>query len=134
MLITGRCASCSTKKRAEDKESRCPELCGSGTWGCVAGGCLMSWRRVTGIFREHCCLLGTSRNNLDEWRSSMTSGLVRSAVCQENISHGDITGYGPTGSDSGTQNGCYGDGESDYNVIAGDKAQWRSRHQRMSGI
>ena len=34
----------------------------------------------------------------------MTSGLVRSAVCQENISHGDITGYGPTGSDSGTQN------------------------------
>ena len=58
----------------------------------------------------------------------MTSGLVRSAVCQENISHGDITGYGPTGSDSGTQNGCYG------NVIAGDKAQWRSGHQRMSGI
>ena len=64
----------------------------------------------------------------------MTSGLVWSAVCQENISQGDIIRCGLTGSDSGTQNGRYGDGESDYNVIAGDEAQWRSGHQRMSGI
>lgn len=64
----------------------------------------------------------------------MTSGLVQSAVCQENISHGDITGCGPTGSDSGTQNGLYGGRESDCNVIAGDEVQWRSGHQRMSGI
>ena len=49
----------------------------------------------------------------------MTSGLVRSAVCQENISHGDITGYGPTGSDSGTQNGCYGDGENEEHTKSG---------------
>lgn len=64
----------------------------------------------------------------------MTLGLVRSAVCQENISHGNITGCGPTDSDLGTQNGLYGGGESDYNVIAGDEALWRSGHQRMSGI
>lgn len=64
----------------------------------------------------------------------MTLGLVQSAVCQENISHGDITGCGPTGSDSGTQNGLYGGGESDYNVIAWDEALWRSGHQRISGI
>lgn len=52
----GCCASCSTKKRAEDKESRCPELCGSGTWvggrgvGVVPDALEESHRDIQGAF------------------------------------------------------------------------------------
>ena len=52
MLIMGCSASHSTNKRAEDKESRCPELCRSGTWGwgVVADALEESHRDIQGTF------------------------------------------------------------------------------------